>query len=511
MVNSLCKLILVSVLTVSVHGQEVFKPEIVDLKLPPSGKLEGKSLIIDVNKGDESPDNYAEFKIKVKKYASKYISGQLKASLCSDMSMKKGNKSGIQVRLAYWADDKSHERLGGELFANPFIKGKNTTLHFGIMLDPHAEWCKVRIGLINCSGKVKFDLAGFEFKVLFEKKNSDYICQYSDAVKKRPVRRGVMSPNRGQADEENFKVLKDWNVNLMRLQLNTSENWARNNPEKYDKFINEKIEKVIPKVLHFGQKYGVKIIIDLHTSPGSNKMTKTDDGMYNSDKSVKKFIEIWKRIATKFKGHPALYGYDLMNEPKQTRQAKYDYWNLQRMAAEEIRKIDPDLPIYIESNMMCSPLSFYFLPPLKMKNIIYQVHFYEPFSLTHYFVRKKKDIENGSIKYRKFPGQYYGTLWGEDLIQMRKKLSYVRAFEKRHKAKIFVGEFSIPAYAPGAEKYLASCIKIFEEYNWDWTYHCFREAKVWDVEYQGTANDALSRAGDTPRKQVLLKAFRKNN
>eukprot|EP00831_Metopus_contortus_P069691 TRINITY_DN6277_c0_g1_i1.p1 TRINITY_DN6277_c0_g1~~TRINITY_DN6277_c0_g1_i1.p1 ORF type:complete len:423 (-),score=41.43 TRINITY_DN6277_c0_g1_i1:734-2002(-) len=402
--------------TVSLHGKQVIKPEIVDLELPSCGKLVGSTLVIDVKKGKASSTNYAKFKINVKDYAAKHLTGKINVAIQKKLELQGKGKAGIKIRLSYPADDHSHERLGG----SPFTKTSGQ-LSFGITLDPHAEWCEVQLGVINCSGKVSFDLNSFVLNTLFEKKNSDYICKYSDAVWSRPVHRGVMSPIRDQANEENFKVLKSWNVNLMRLQLNTSEYWARNNPEKYNKFIEEKIEKTIPQVLALGEKYGVKIIIDLHTVPGNNKMTATSDGIYSSENSVKKFIEIWQRIATKFKDHPALYGYDLMNEPKQTRKAKYDYWGLQKSAAEEIRKIDPETPIYIESNMMCSPLSFYYLDPLKLKNIIYEVHFYEPFDYTHYFIRKKSSIENGTKKYRTFPGKYYGTIWDSGLQQMRKK------------------------------------------------------------------------------------------
>jgi len=313
-----------------------------------------------------------------------------------------------------------------------------------------------------------------------------------------------------QANEENFKVLRSWNVNLMRLQLNTSDELARTDLQAYRKFIDTKINDVIPRVLDLGKKYGVMIIIDLHTVPGSARMTEESDAIYGNEAAVNEFLHIWRRIAAKFKGHPALYGYDLINEPKQTRRAKTDYLELQCRAAEAIREIDPETPIYIESNMMDSPLAFYFLSPLKLKNIIYQCHFYEPFDYTHYFIQKKRDLETGKTKYRIYPGTYYGTFWGPDLVQIRKKLSYVREFEKKHRAKIYVGEFSAFACAPGADAYLRDCIRVFEEYGWDWTYHAFREGALWSVEHEGPALDSMKQVSSTPRKEVLLNAFRNN-
>ena len=144
----------------------------------------------------------------------------------------------------------------------------NTKLAFGAMIEPDAGTGYLRFGMQDVSGRMEYDLRTFKVSVKFTKQNVDHLCEYSDAVKNRPLRRGVMSPITDQANEENFKVLRDWNVNLMRLQLNTSEAIARD-PLRYRKFIDEKIEKVIPNVLDLGRKYGIAIIIDLHTVPGT--------------------------------------------------------------------------------------------------------------------------------------------------------------------------------------------------------------------------------------------------
>ena len=86
----------------------------------------------------------------------------------------------------------------------------------------------------------------------------------------------------------------------------------------------------------------------------------------------------------------------------------------------------------------------------------------------------------------------------------------IRAFQEKHRARIFVGEFSARASAPGAERYLQDSIRIFEEFGWDWTYHAFRESKIWSLEYEGDTDDTLVPSRDNLRKRVLLEGFRKN-
>lgn len=488
------------------RGVEI-RSELRNPQLTPGCQWDDGTLTIMVPSGADAKKYNARFKIDLSRYAGQYLTGKIKFKT-EGFTPNSEHLSGIELRISYPAEDNSHERLGGGKVKADAVQAG--LLEYSVSLDPHVRQCDVQFSMINASGKVVFNLADFGFEPLFARKLTDWRCEYSPDVRNRPVHRGVVSPIRDQDHEEHFKTLRSWGANLLRLQLNTSDIWARKDPVRYRAFIEEKIEKTIPRVLAMAQKYGLKVIIDLHTVPGSAIMRDGDDAIFGSERDVKEFVAIWKRIATKFRDHPALYGYDLINEPKQTRRAIYDYLEIQRLAAEAIRQIDHETPIYVESNMMASPLAFCYMEPLRLKNIIYQIHFYEPFDYTHFFIMKQSDLKNDKVKRHIFPGQYYGTYWGEDLVQMRKKVQYVKEFEKHYGAKIYVGEFSAPAYAPGAEQYLAGAIKVFEENGWDWTYHAFREAKIWDVECIGTANDDLHPVSDTPRKTVLLKAFERN-
>ena len=97
---------------------------------------------------------------------------------------------------------------------------------------------------------------------------------------------------------------------------------------------------------------------------------------------------------------------------------------------------------------------------------------------------------------------------GWDMGFIRKRLAPVREFERKHGAKIYVGEFSAVSVAEGADKYIAECIALFEEYGWDWTYHAFREARCWSLEYEGTSWDDIHPSADNTRKRVVLDGLR---
>ncbi|MPN01736.1 Endoglucanase C [bioreactor metagenome] len=145
--------------------------------------------------------------------------------------------------------------------------------------------------------------------------------------------------------------------------------------------------------------------------------------------------------------------------------------------------------------------TFTYLSPLAMHNIIYKVHMYAPGSFTHQRLRGKGEIVT-------YPGMIEGEMWNKERI--RQNLQPVLEFQKRHNCKIYVGEFSAIAWAPGAEKYLNDCIEIFEEYGWDWTYHAFREWVGWSVEHEGPNASEMKPVDMTPRQKVLRRYFRLN-
>lgn len=58
---------------------------------------------------------------------------------------------------------------------------------------------------------------------------------------------------------------------------------------------------------------GIKVMLDLHTPPGG----RTNGGvcrMFQEKRYQDKLIEVWDRIARRYKGREVVYAYDLLNE-----------------------------------------------------------------------------------------------------------------------------------------------------------------------------------------------------
>lgn len=322
-------------------------------------------------------------------------------------------------------------------------------------------------------------------------------------LQKRPEYRGMMSGfNLSDSDIRDFAV--DFGGNLFRWQLLRGKA-DTSTPEKYMAWLDKELDK-LDAVMPTLKKYGVKVAIDLHGGPGTNQDKFLTNQLSWDILNQNLFVETWEKIARRYKDNPMIYGYDLLNEP---REDNFVYkpdgaleWNrLALRTARAIRAIDPTTPIIVETAKGGGPDGIKTLRPINLPNIIYSVHFYSPHAFTHQGITADKDAVTV------YPGKINGKEWNREVL--KEQLQVVRNFQLKYNVPIFIGEFSAIAWAPGAEKYLDDCITIFEEYGWDWTYHAFREWTGWSVEHGGTFGKQFP-VENSARKQVLTKYFNRN-
>ena len=389
----------------------------------------------------------------------------------------------------------------------------------------HPDKVTLMLGLQGVTGRVEFDLSTLRAAPtpgLFRRVNEDWVVRYPDdkcsqmtSVHKSQLntnhnlnlqfvnhedlsfvdnqpRRGCMLPGRATT-EDDIETLHRWGATMARFQMSRRSDNA--DLDEYAAWVDSRLDN-LEDVLRWAAARGMKICVDLHAAPGGCDAS-GGQALFRDERCARAFVDTWRRIAARFRGHPAIYGYDLMNEPLQNGRAKFDYWTIQRLAAEAVREIDPVTPIIVEANHWALPDAFSYLSPLAMDNVIYQVHFYDPHDFTHQGV-------GGRPIGPKWPDPEKN--WTRD--RLREILRPVRAFEARHHAKIYVGEFSAAAGADGAENYLRDCMALFNEYGWDWTYHAFREWNWWSVEHEGPDPKHMAPAtDDTPRKRALLEGL----
>ena len=407
------------------------------------------------------------------------------------------------------------------------------------------------LGLEECTGRAEFDLSALRVvreDVGLTPVNQDWVVRYPDdgetaaanspgapkhhgrglpdgetgsanspgapkppfmaAAQRRQPLRGCMLPARATT-EDDIETLHRWGATMARFQIMRRFLSVEDNQDlpEYWAWVDSRLDN-LENVLKWAHARGMKICIDLHSFPGGLRASDRETNMFFDERWADAFVETWRRIAARVKGHPAIYGYDLINEPKQTTFAPISYWEVQRRAAEAIRAIDPCTAIVVESNMAASAGTFRYLSPLAMDNVIYQIHFYGPMEFTHQGVASYARKQKGEIPF--WPDPSKG--WDRDYI--RKAVKQARVFQEKHKCRIYVGEFSAVGYAPGADQWIRDAISVFEEYGWDWTYHAFREWPGWSVEHEADSPEdshpaKFHRVPDSPRKRALLDGFAK--
>ncbi len=81
------------------------------------------------------------------------------------------------------------------------------------------------------------------------------------------------------------------------------------------------------------------------------------------------FVDLWGKLAAHFAGRPGLYGYDLMNEPRESS------WPQDAQAAlNAIRQSDRTSAVVVEAYVGCNPPSFTVADPAN--NLVYSEHCY---------------------------------------------------------------------------------------------------------------------------------------
>ena len=362
------------------------------------------------------------------------------------------------------------------------------------------------LGVQQAYGTARFDMSTLairETPAVCEPTNQDYIVSYPERVAEAAPFRGVMSPTDDMC-EGDFRTLHSWGATVVRQQLANCPSEALTDIASYLKWVHKRLDTLEDTILPLAEKYGILVVLDLHNTIGGRVDGYADFALFEDDAYYETWIDLWREIATRFRGDRRIYGYDLCNEPNQTAGHKRNYWQIQQSAAEAIREIDPDVTIVMEANAADAPDAFYYLSPLSMDNVIYQVHMYEPGTYTHQGL-------DGNPVGQAYPGTLpNGNAFNKDWLYAQ--LAPVRAFQTNHNARILVGEFSAVCWAPDAEAYLKDLTDIYDEYGWDWCYMAFRAWGGWSFEHQERTSGEPTLwdfvpAPDNERKKAILTAI----
>ncbi len=324
-----------------------------------------------------------------------------------------------------------------------------------------------------------------------------------------PRLRGAMiSPD---ITPESLRVLgQEWNANLIRWQLIRHGPSAKiNTAAEYDLWLEGALRK-LDAALPLCEKYGVRVVLDLHSpfggTPTVSGYVGTDTGLFTNKAAQNKFVADWERMARRYRDSRVIWGYDLANEPvEETVADDCDNWQaLATRAARAVRASDARHAIIVEPTPWGGPEALENLEPIPVPGVVYSVHMYVPHQFTH------QGVHSSAATALAYPGTMAGKAWNKDAL--RRVLQPVRDWQRDYGVQIYLGEFSAIRWAPddSAHRYLKDCIELFEEFNWDWSYHAFREWSGWSVEHGPDKADTAPSKTQTSREKLLREWYGKN-
>jgi endoglucanase len=215
-----------------------------------------------------------------------------------------------------------------------------------------------------------------------------------------------------------FAKWKERGITLVRFPLK----WERLQPKLYGP-LDPAYTKLLDDMLAQANAYGVKVILDIHNYArynnnviGSAKVTFSD------------YRKLGELIGNRYKNNPAVYGYDIMNEPYGEADK---YWPQAAQAGiNGIRVYDKKKPLFVEGRSYSGAYTWsWYNDPMaaltdpKANNIIYSAHAYID--------------ENGSGQYKTSPASV------DPMIGVKRIEPFVKWLIKNGK-KGHIGEFGVP-------------------------------------------------------------------
>jgi hypothetical protein len=252
---------------------------------------------------------------------------------------------------------------------------------------------------------------------------------------------------------------------------------------------------------------GLDVVVTMLSLPG-NRWAQHNGGVEErrlwTDRSAQDdAIRFWVELATALRGHAAIAGYNIRNEPSPERvqpgfadwySGDYEAWHRKirgtpadlnqfyRRVVEAVRRVDPDTPIVLDSGFYATPWAFKVLEPVADARTIYSFHMYEPYAYTN-------PRNTGTYRYpgRVPVGEEGGTAIEWDRAALERFLQPVADWQRRHgipSSRIFAGEFGVVRTHEGAEAYLRDLVAIFEARGWHWAFYAFREDEWPAMDYE---------------------------
>jgi len=303
-----------------------------------------------------------------------------------------------------------------------------------------------------------------------------------------------------EADVEHLAT--DWRANHVRLMCGSFI--GRRAPYDLDA---GKIAK-LHEVVEWCRKSGLYVVIN--SQPPQWRRSPAE--YWKSEAMQKKYTQAWVEIAKHYaaKGEAARVAYDLHNEPHGAGSA--EKWpDLAREMTAAIRAVDKVHPIVIEPAGWGNAGGFKSFTPTGDERTVYSFHNYDPFNLTHQVSPQGRTsgADEAFSKSMAYPGVFKARnhldpeRW--DKARIRRMQEPALEFRRKHKVRLWCGEFGCTRWANGADRWMTDVIDLWEAEKIGWSWYSYREWYAMDLEKPTDTRDRSAPRSETEAVKIFKK------
>lgn len=311
------------------------------------------------------------------------------------------------------------------------------------------------------------------------------------------VKRGTNVFNR-QVSREDIKAAKSYGIAFIRLApdkfITSKRDFLIGDADGYVQLVPEDVS-ALKKILDICFEEQMPVVLTMLSLPGSrwkqNNSDIDDLRIWSDTKFQKQAAKFWQHLARELREHPAVVGYNILNEPHPERLDDASSTHIHQINQQEvqtklfqfyhlvitaIRKVDQKTPIILDSSSYADPNTFRLFRVHTENDILYSFHMYEPFAYTNYKMNQGKFI---------YPGKINEKHW--DKSALKEYMEEINRFQKNNNIpsnRILVGEFGAHRTSQGLPQYFKDLIDIFTGNGWHFAFYAFRE-DTWDgMDYE---------------------------
>lgn len=120
----------------------------------------------------------------------------------------------------------------------------------------------------------------------------------------------------GYVTQVDIRLLKSLGFNSVRPAID----YRMLSPEAHHEVWLEEGFERIDRLVEWCREAGLWVILDMHGAPGGQTGENIDNGwgypwLFRSERSQQRAVEVWSKLAERYRNEPAVLGYELLNEP----------------------------------------------------------------------------------------------------------------------------------------------------------------------------------------------------